>query len=155
MNSFCTSCEVTADKSAYWTPTLYYQFANGSFFEVPHDGIVAYYLGRGPNVGQTIPFPKGLQILSGDKSLRSYDNTSYTWGNDTYPPRPVADRVTFMCLGDDITESYSMNQTDCPDGLRAQIQFQSCWNGVDLYLADNSHVSRHTIRCKTNFLTTF
>ncbi|KAL8942093.1 MAG: hypothetical protein Q9216_001859 [Gyalolechia sp. 2 TL-2023] len=33
-----------------------------------------------------------------------------------------------------------MVKTDCKDGLRTQIHFQSCWNGKDLYKSDNSHV---------------
>ena len=80
-NSECTSCEINADKSAYWSPTLYYRYPNGSFLEVPHNGGVVYYLGRGPNAKQTVPFPKGLNILTGSMSARSYDNTTYTWGN--------------------------------------------------------------------------
>lgn len=142
LNSECTSCEITADKSAYWTPTLYYSYPNGSFLEVPHTGGVAYYLGRGPNANQTVPFPKGLNILSGDKSARSYDNKTYTWGNATYPGRPIADRVSFACLKDNQPpERPYMFDTDCPYGMRAQIHYQSCWNGVDLYKADNSHVA--------------
>ena len=80
-NSECTSCEINADKSAYWSPTLYYRYPNGSFLEVPHDGGVVYYLGRGPNTNQTIPFPKGLNMLTGSMSARSYNSTAYTWGN--------------------------------------------------------------------------
>lgn len=62
LNSACTSCEIQADKSAYWTPQLYYSYENGSVIAVPHDGSVAYYLGRGPNVNSTVPFPKGLKV---------------------------------------------------------------------------------------------
>ncbi|KXT05146.1 hypothetical protein AC579_6359 [Pseudocercospora musae] len=145
LNSQCTSCEIGADKSAYWSPTLYYSYLNGSFLEVPHDGAVAYYLGRGPQVNSTIPFPKGLNILSGDKSARSYDNQTYTWGNATYPGRPIADRVSFACLSyQPQPETPYMSDTDCPYGMRAQIHFQSCWNGKDLYKADNSHVAYQT-----------
>lgn len=79
MNSACTSCEISADKSAYWSPTLYYSYANGSFLEVPHNGGVVYYLGRGPNVNKTIPFPKGVMILSGDAAARSYDKYTTTY----------------------------------------------------------------------------
>jgi hypothetical protein len=32
--SACTSCQVGADKSGYWTPALYFRHANGSFEEV-------------------------------------------------------------------------------------------------------------------------
>ena len=142
VNSDCTSCEIAADKSAYWTPTLYYAYENGTFIEVPHSGSVVYYLGRGDNRNQTIPFPKGLNIVSGDKNARSYDSQTMTWGNATYPGRPIADRVSFNCLADKpLPEQPYMFRTDCINGLRAQIQYQSCWNGRDLYLPDNSHVA--------------
>ena len=66
-----------------------------------------------------------------------------TYGNATYPPRPVADRVSFNCLaaGPPLAEQPYMFDTDCANGLRAQIHFQSCWNGIDLYKSDNSHVA--------------
>jgi hypothetical protein len=34
-----------------------------------------------------------------------------------------------------------MSRTDCDDGLRAQIQFQTCWDGINLYKSDQSHVA--------------
>lgn len=81
-------------------------------------------------------------MLSGDKSARSYDNTTMTYGNSTYPGRPVADRVSFACLADEpLKEEPYMFRTNCSNGLRVQIHFQSCWNGIDLYKADNSHVA--------------
>jgi hypothetical protein len=92
-----------------------------------------YYLDRGPNVNQTVPFPKGFMILSGDKSARSYDNATMTYGTKEHPGRPVADRVSFNCLDDETLEK--------PNGMRAQIHFQSCWNGRGLYRQDNSHVA--------------
>ncbi|KAM0719184.1 hypothetical protein Q7P37_005089 [Cladosporium fusiforme] len=141
LNSRCTTCEVGTDKSAYWSPTLYYQFPNGSFYEVHHNGAVVYYLGRGPNVNKTVPFPKGFMMLSGDKSARSYDNTTMTYGTKQYPGRPVADRVSFNCIDNPIIELPYLHQTNCKNGMRAQIHFQSCWNGRDLYKADNSHVA--------------
>lgn len=36
--SSCTSCEVTQDKSAYWTPALYFQHANGTTVMVEQVG---------------------------------------------------------------------------------------------------------------------
>lgn len=139
----CTSCETSADKSAYWSPTLYYKYPNGSFLEVPHGGGVVYYLGRGPNVNKTVPFPPGMMILTGDKSARSYDNTTMTYGTAQYPGRPIADRVSFACLTatDGVQQTVGINNTDCLNGLRAQVHYQSCWNGNDLYKADNSHVA--------------
>ncbi|KAK5148930.1 hypothetical protein LTR04_000305, partial [Oleoguttula sp. CCFEE 6159] len=138
-NSKCTSCEIGADKSAYWTPQLYYRHANGKFQDVPNSGMTVYYLGRGDNRDSIQPFPAGFRMLSGNALARSYDNTTMTYNNG----RPVADRVSFNCL--DSTTQYpetpNMIHTKCSNGLRAQIQFQSCWNGVDLYKTDNSHVA--------------
>lgn len=37
-SSPCTSCGVTEDKSAYWTPPLYFQFENGTTVMVPDVG---------------------------------------------------------------------------------------------------------------------
>jgi hypothetical protein len=34
-----------------------------------------------------------------------------------------------------------MVNTHCSNGMRAQIHFQSCWDGVNLYKTDNSHVA--------------
>ena len=83
-------------------------------------------------------------MLSGNKAARSYDNETMTWGNATYPGRPIADRVSFACLtaGPSPPEQPNMfTPTLCVNGMRAQIAFQSCWNGVDLYKSDNSHVA--------------
>jgi Domain of unknown function (DUF1996)/WSC domain len=139
MKSACTSCEITTDKSGYWTPQLYYLHSNSSFEEVPNNGMVIYYLGRGVNSAQIKPFPPGFQMLSGDSNVRSYDNTTLTYLNT----RPVADRVSFACLDSSgpMAEQPYMFRTACDDGLRVQIHFQSCWNGVDLYKTDNSHVA--------------
>lgn len=71
--SECTSCNIDSDKSAYWTPTLYYQRKDGSIVEVPQEGVIIYYLGRGSNT--TIePFPPGFKMLAGRMTLRSLDN---------------------------------------------------------------------------------
>ncbi|KAI9830739.1 MAG: hypothetical protein M1819_005403 [Sarea resinae] len=139
IKSECTSCEVQADKSAYWTPQLYYEHSNGSFETVANGGMAVYYLGRDNNETDLQPFPPGFRMLSGNMLSRSYDNSTLTYLNG----QPVANRVSFACLdySNPHPEEPYMSITDCPDGLRAQIHFQSCWNGHDLYLSDNSHVA--------------
>ncbi|MCJ1478593.1 hypothetical protein MMC13_007274 [Lambiella insularis] len=167
----CTSCELAADKSNYWTPQLYYQHSNGSFEEVPNSGMVVYYLGRGDNRTNIQPFPPGFRMLSGAAGARSYNNASLTFGGtqgvtyvggtigngtlnggswingtkyplQTYYGRPIADRVSFACLAEkpEAETSHIVN-TDCANGLRAQIHFQTCWDGINLYKSDNSHVA--------------
>ncbi|KIV92643.1 hypothetical protein PV10_03916 [Exophiala mesophila] len=139
----CTSCSIQKDKSAYWTPLLYYQRGDGSFINVPNDGTVVYYLGRGEDRRNIVPFPPGFQVVSGDPSRRSYDNETMTYSTGRYRSRPVADRVSFACINyaQATPETPYMANTNCPNGLRAQIQFPSCWDGVNLYKADQSHVA--------------
>lgn len=162
-DSACTTCTIQADKSGYWTPILYYQKGDGTFQEVQNGETVVYYLGRGGSAdgSPTMPFPKGLQILSGTPLARSYDNATMTWGNATFPPRPVSDRTSFVCIPD-YSSNLQVPQTPnmafdvwaaaagvptsqgnkvCKNGMRAQIQFPSCWDGVNLYKEDGSHMA--------------
>ncbi|KAI1374179.1 WSC-domain-containing protein [Hypoxylon crocopeplum] len=140
--SQCTSCEIQDDKSAYWTPQLYYEHANGSFEEVPNGGTVVYYLGRGENRSNIEPFPPGFRMVSGDPYLRSNDTTVMTYSTGNFQSRPVSDRVSFNCLDSSgsMPEQNYMFNTDCDNGLRAQVQFPSCWDGRD-YQIDQSHVA--------------
>ena len=51
-------------------------------------------------------------------------------------------RVSFRCIDEanDIPEEHYMFRTDCVNGMRAQVNFQSCWDGVNLYLENSAHV---------------
>ena len=100
--------------------------------------MTVYYLGRGDNAANITAFPPGFRMLSGDAGARSYNTQSLTYKNT----RPIADRVSFACLDTNpMPETPGMNDTSCKNGLRAQIHFQSCWDGVNLYKQDNSHVA--------------
>jgi Domain of unknown function (DUF1996) len=72
-------------------------------------------------------------MISGDSRLRSYDNNTLTYNNG----QPIADRVSFHCIDSsepNLAEEPHMFRTNCDQGLRAQILFQSCWDGVNTYL---------------------
>lgn len=117
---------------------MYYKHANGSFEEVPAGGTTVYYLSRGDNRRNIEPFPPGFRMLSGDNGARRYDNTTMTYQNY----RPIADRVSFACLDKSpMAEQPYLFRTSCANGLRAQIHFQSCWDGVNLWKPDQSHVA--------------
>ncbi|KAH8902429.1 WSC-domain-containing protein, partial [Coniochaeta sp. PMI_546] len=145
--SECTSCTIQADKSAYWTPALYYLHADGTYEEVPNTGMTVYYLGRGsdPHGNKTAnPFPPGLKMLSGSTTARTQDLTTKTWGNSTYPSRLVSEAVSMVCINYNPgagSQTVNMTNMNCPDGFRAQIQMQTCWDGRNLYLPDQSHVA--------------
>ncbi|KFY47208.1 hypothetical protein V495_02060 [Pseudogymnoascus sp. VKM F-4514 (FW-929)] len=142
----CTVHKLSNSRSAYWNPQLYYLHANGKYEEVYNGGMAVYYLGRGMGAAggtKASPFPKGIKFLSGNNNARSYDANTMTYGNATYPNVPVANRVTFACIdyNNPKPQANYMSDANCPDGMRAQIDFQSCWDGVNLYNADQSHVA--------------
>ncbi len=142
--AYCTSCEIQDDKSGYWTPLLYFKHSNGTYEEVPHTGTVVYYEGRGVTAYNITAFPPGYRVLSGTSGQRFYDNQTLTYSPPGQGPgRPIADRVSFACLdiSGPIPETPWMARTNCSDGLRAQIQFPSCWD-VSSFCAVRPYISR-------------
>ncbi|GAA5851817.1 hypothetical protein JCM8547_000066 [Rhodosporidiobolus lusitaniae] len=136
--SECTSARAVEDKSAYWTPQLYFQWANGSFTAVPSvgGGALIYYLFRDhPTDKYPIQaFPAGFRMLTGDPTQRTY----YQTGN-------MKDAIGWNCLG-----SASPTRVEgsglpvnkyCSGNLRGEIRFPSCWDGKQNYTTDGSHVA--------------
>jgi hypothetical protein len=150
--SECTSSGIQEDKSAYWFPQLYFEYADGSFELVP-GGPVTYYLFPDQS-GQTTIFPDNFRMISGNSAQA--------------PPLGsfAQEAVSFLCLNFNgvSTKSNFLPETPCPSGVRAQLvslvcmtktdcsvshfiyhdtkNFQSCWNGKDVDSSDHkSHVS--------------
>lgn len=125
-------------QSAYWAPQLYYINPVGPTYQAIPNYARTYYLQRPGNKNEKImAFPKGLRMIAGNPNRRTYDGSSF------------ADQaVSFVCL--DYYNSHSGDPNweqrnnffpqNCPDGMRAQVFFPSCWNGIDLDSAD--HKSR-------------
>ena len=91
--------------------------------------------------------PNGVTLVGGscDGNGRC---TGGTWTNGAvaggphFYGRPISDRVNYNCLDAvPAPETPGFNSTSCSNGLRAQLHFQSCWDGVNLYKSDNSHVA--------------
>ncbi|KAK0835774.1 hypothetical protein LTR73_000273 [Friedmanniomyces endolithicus] len=143
--SACSSCPIKQDLSAYWTPKLYYMGEGGSYFEdVPQagegngvtGGMTVYYEQRGgPNNDKLLAFPPGLRFIAGDPFQRSYTGLEAAPGA----------AVSFVCLnynGGGPPQANYMPNVNCPDGLRAQVYFPSCWDGVNNDTADHkSHMA--------------
>lgn len=123
-NSTCSTCSVKEDLSNYWTPNLFFKAKNGSFHEVEQmGGALVYYLQRrGTPTEKLHAFPKGFRMLAGDSQLRS--NTK------TLEQRAVS----YACLdySKPGPETPGFPAKNCPNGLRTQVFFPSCWNGKDL-----------------------
>ncbi|KAJ9634674.1 hypothetical protein H2204_006123 [Knufia peltigerae] len=132
--STCSSCTVIGDDSNYWTPTLFFQHQNGTFESVNQvGGATVYYLQRQGD-GETLKaFPPGFRMLAGDPYKRS--------GGDDF----ASQAISYNCLnynGPAKPETGMFPNYNCPDGLRAQVFFPSCWNGKDLDTPDHkSHMS--------------
>jgi len=140
--STCSSCPIKKDLSNYWTPKLYYMAEDGTFEDVPQagegegatGGMTVYYQQRGgPNNDKLHAFPNDFRMLAGDPFQR----------NQTGAEAAPGKAVSFVCLDYSGTSSQSDSIPDknCPDGLRAQIYFPSCWDGVNGDSADHkSHM---------------
>ncbi|KAK4686420.1 hypothetical protein P7C73_g3711, partial [Tremellales sp. Uapishka_1] len=129
----CSSLRVQADKSNYWMPNLYYHDSSTSKY-VPIPAVIRFYyfLGRSSPSELVKPYPKGFRMIAGSPNNKA--------------PTSVA---TFTCqINSDFTNSIIRTdfnfQRDCPYGMKTELFFPPCWDGVNLYLKDGSHVSYPT-----------
>ncbi|KAJ3510691.1 hypothetical protein NLJ89_g4535 [Agrocybe chaxingu] len=146
--SDCTSVPIPQDKSAYWFPHLYFQWNNGSFTSLNGGAVICkqfesfddsahltclsdYLFSDKP--GTTTAFPDDFRMISGDPTLRTYDPTS-----------SAQRAITFLCLdfnGQSIRYPYLPTRS-CPSGIRAEVNFPSCWDGKNTDSPDHkSHVA--------------
>ncbi|GAA6057272.1 hypothetical protein JCM3770_004527 [Rhodotorula araucariae] len=135
--SECTSANAKEDKSAYWTPALYFHAKNDTFIPVRQlGGGLIYYLFRFNEADKTnvTAFPPGFRMVAGDPFARTYNQTG-----------SAQDTIGWNCLGGPeptrVEGSGLPVDRYCADNLRGEIRFPSCWDGVNLYNRDNSHVA--------------
>ncbi|GAA5883643.1 hypothetical protein JCM3774_005991 [Rhodotorula dairenensis] len=134
--SECTSCLIKQDLSNYWTPQLYFQWANGSFSSVQWvgAGLLVYYLQRynAADTTNITAFPDGFRMLTGNPFKRSYQDSL------------TSQAIGWNCLGADVgqTRQPYLPPYNCPNGLRGEIRFPSCWDGIHLDSSDHaSHMA--------------
>lgn len=139
--SSCTTCLVKQDMSNYWSPMLYYRYPDGRFVSVPNrkHSLTVYYKHRNHPITNLTPFPKGFRMIAGNTNLRAYENTE------------ASNNILYNCY--DANDNMSGNGTfgfppaKCADGIRIDISFPSCWDGVNLDSADHrSHVAYPTMK---------
>lgn len=158
----CTSCAVTEDMSAYWTPSLYFQHANGTYQAVVQvGGMLAYYLPRDP-LNNVKGFPAGFRMIAGNSLRRNYtvgnpeqpDPEQSIWSelNQTTQNDLEQRAIGFNCLNYAKTAEASLWRhympdksyldANCVDGIRLELAFPSCWNGKDVDTDDHkSHMA--------------
>ncbi|ODN89698.1 WSC domain-containing protein [Cryptococcus wingfieldii CBS 7118] len=136
----CTTATVSVDKSNYWTPQLYYYSPTDDTYEAITVSFVnTYYLPRYSSGETTVrAFPDGLRMTSGDPYRRTYNNDA------------DSNAISYVCLDYDTSHSgdtawdqrNSFFEHNCPNGMRAQVNFRSCWDGVNLDSDDHqSHMA--------------
>jgi len=130
IKSSCTSAAISADKSNYWMPKLYWINSDGTFTPLPARHRFYYFLARNSPVDVVQPFPEGLRMLVGNPNSKSDQGIS-----------------AFSCIINSdlftgtITQSHFNFDRDCPYGIRIETFFPNCWNGQDLYKSDGSHMA--------------
>ncbi|KAF6751933.1 hypothetical protein DFP72DRAFT_991213 [Ephemerocybe angulata] len=140
----CTTCRFVEDKSNYWTAVMYFRHRNGSYIRVPQmanhntgpglqdGGMTVYYFQPGTDEGVTA-FPPGFRMRVGYPNLRA----------NTLDPQDISSRaVTLRCFdglslgngapGYDTADSFSFPAGPCSGGIRSNIYFPQCWDGVNL-----------------------
>ncbi|RMZ79240.1 hypothetical protein DV737_g3493, partial [Chaetothyriales sp. CBS 132003] len=178
MTSNCTSCSIIQDKSAYWSPQMYFQHSNGTFELVPTSGgLTVYYFTERPDVGDQIhPFPQNFRMMTGNTFKRTNigpipDPDMSVWGpSDETQASLMEKSIGFNCLNyspgsqpeGSLEHHHLRSKTfldaQCLDGVRAEIQFPSCWNGKDLDSPDHMAHIQYPSRlregpCPANFST--
>ncbi|KAK0642111.1 hypothetical protein B0T16DRAFT_394277 [Cercophora newfieldiana] len=163
--SQCTTCSYSADFSNYWTSNLYFRARNGSYKRVPqfpgrfqpffgnntfastiNGGMLVYYVSPGQN--QLTSFAPGFRMFFGDASLRAPPDEPPHWQQN------LSTQTCFRCYnapdfgGDDFrpcldprVDTMHLPTGPCY-GIRSNVLFPTCWDGVTLDTADHkSHVA--------------
>ncbi|RPA86979.1 WSC domain-containing protein [Ascobolus immersus RN42] len=128
----CSTCRVEQDRSAYWTPNLWFKAQNGSFTPVPQvGGGLIYYMQRRHGTEKVHAFPPGFRMLAGNPMVRSFKNTQ------------ASKAISYACI-DTVRkpETRGFPKGNCDKGLRLQVFFPSCWDGKNTDSVDHkSHMA--------------
>ncbi|KAJ2911675.1 hypothetical protein MD484_g8740, partial [Candolleomyces efflorescens] len=151
----CTTCRFKEDNSNYWTMVMYFKHRNGSFIRVPQianentgtpdGGMTIYYIEpRSPTKNLTVTtFPKGFRMRVGNPMSRKQDYAMNV---------AAVNQTTFRCWdgtgigpgtpGTGAQDTRDFPKGPCFGGIRTQVYFPQCWDGVNLDSEDHeSHVA--------------
>ncbi|RYO93230.1 hypothetical protein DL766_002169 [Monosporascus sp. MC13-8B] len=116
LDSECTNALLSADKSNYWVPALFFQSPiNGTFKRVPLFYMQVYYFFE-PTNDEIKPFPPGLKIVSGDAMTRTAPASGAL---NLDPGRGPIQAVQFTCPTRD---PGAVRYPPDSDGTRAGLQ---------------------------------
>ncbi|KAF2008331.1 hypothetical protein BU24DRAFT_360606 [Aaosphaeria arxii CBS 175.79] len=142
IKSNCTTCAVRQDMSVYWTPPLMFEYPNKTTEIVPQtNGMTIYYFLFGQKIRE---FPDGFRMVAGDSKRRTStipvtDPPRSLWGFNEKQQDELEQRALgFNCLNyggaqEGALERHTLPDKafidECPDGLRLELMFPSCWDG--------------------------
>ena len=153
----CTACDVKEDKSAYWTPAMYFQYKNGTTVMVPQiGGMLAYYLYY---LDKVQAFEEGFQMLAGNPWVRNFTGPFPDTELSFWPTDASGDdeqfflqqrAIGFNCLNYDLKPEPSLYRhvmpskeymdQNCKNGMRLEMGFPSCGNGSKTSSDHQSHM---------------
>ena len=122
LRAAATTCDLDADRAAYWLPTLY---QNGKALK-PVRAVIYYRTVHDPESVRA--FPPGLKMIAGDSRATS-------------PQQP---QVAAWWCGLTINNKFKEPPRQCPEGTRLalSINFPNCWDGQHLDSRDHqSHMT--------------
>ena len=114
-----TSCDRTADGSAYWVPAL----VQDGIEVTPDEADITYRAPRGQR--RTRAFPAGLTMIAGDKTATTLQAHA-GWRCEFSPPGAALTAEVPTCAAD--------------EDIVSVVTFPNCWDGTNLSSKDQSHV---------------
>jgi hypothetical protein len=90
---------------------------------------VYYFMPENTPQSNVTAFPDGLRILAGNPNNKAFTN-----------------QYAFACQRNremtDVIQGNDFNfNSNCPFGMKSNMYYQNCWNGKDLWLPGNAHMS--------------
>ena len=122
-NGDATSCDRSADGSAYWVPAL----NQDGVTITPDEAELTYRAPRGQR--RTRAFPAGLTMIAGDKTATTLQAHA-GWRCEFTPPGTVLTATVPTCAPD--------------EDIVSVVTFPNCWDGVNLSAKDQSHMAYAT-----------
>jgi hypothetical protein len=143
----CTTCTFSEDFSNYWTATMYFKHANGSYKRVPIMQNTA--LPNGINGGMTIYYTQQDFQSNGNVKMTAFKpGFRMVIGNPTADSKQAVG-LKFVCLADKGTrfpELDTFPTSSCRAGIMTVHHFPACWDGKTLDPPDHQSHMFNTVR---------
>lgn len=125
------TCEVGADRSAYWTPAAY---QDGKRVEADNN---KFYYKVGQVDPKTIqPMPVGLRMIAGNANATGPQSKQAMYYFATSGEGKTTEPKTQVSSG---TKLFTTRANE--NGMRIRIAFPQCWDGEYLWLPKTAHMS--------------